>query len=97
MAEHAELQYWTAEGNDLPAHEATYESFLQVVYAGSFHVINIVLALTIGAVLGHWVPAVAIIILATIVAGYSLWSGSRAASLIMVAISGLTLLYAAYS
>ena len=53
--------------------------------------------LTIGAVLGHWVPAVAIIILATIVAGYRLWSGSRAASLIMVAISGLTLLYAAYS
>ncbi len=28
MADHGEIQYSTAEGNDLPAHEATYEMFI---------------------------------------------------------------------
>jgi hypothetical protein len=28
MADHGEVQYSTAEGNDLPAHEATYRAFL---------------------------------------------------------------------
>ena len=27
MAEHAELQYGSATGNDLPAHEETYRNF----------------------------------------------------------------------
>lgn len=28
MADHGEVQYSTAEGNDMPAHEASYELFL---------------------------------------------------------------------
>jgi hypothetical protein len=28
MADHGEVQYSTAEGNDMPAHEATYVLFL---------------------------------------------------------------------
>ena len=28
MADHGEVEYATAEGNDLPAHEATYENFV---------------------------------------------------------------------
>lgn len=28
MADHGEIQYSTAEGNDMPAHEASYQLFL---------------------------------------------------------------------
>lgn len=30
MAEHADVEYATAEGNDYPAHEGTYLLFLQL-------------------------------------------------------------------
>ena len=31
MADHAELEYATAEGNDYPAHEQTYRGFITLV------------------------------------------------------------------
>jgi len=31
MAEHAELQYGSATGNDLPGHEETYRNFITLV------------------------------------------------------------------
>jgi hypothetical protein len=31
MADHAELQYASATGNDLPAHEQTYRNFITLV------------------------------------------------------------------
>ncbi|MDR3421142.1 MAG: aa3-type cytochrome c oxidase subunit IV [Xanthobacteraceae bacterium] len=31
MADHGELEYATATGNDLPAHEQTYRSFVTLV------------------------------------------------------------------
>lgn len=34
MADHGEVQYSTAEGNDLPAHEAMYETFLTMTKWG---------------------------------------------------------------
>ena len=97
MADHGDVQYATAEGNDLPAHEANYESFLRLAFVGSLAVINILIGLAIGGVIGHWLPAAAIIVLAVIVAGYSLWTGSRIASYVMLAIAALALLYNAYS
>ena len=54
MADHGELEYATAEGNDLPAHEATYESFTQFAVIGTVCVITIVVGLAIGGALGHW-------------------------------------------
>jgi hypothetical protein len=30
MADHGELEYATAEGNDYPAHEETYRSFIRL-------------------------------------------------------------------
>ncbi|EFI52396.1 MAG: aa3-type cytochrome c oxidase subunit IV [Bradyrhizobiaceae bacterium] len=30
MADHSEVAYTTADGNDYPAHEQTYESFLKL-------------------------------------------------------------------
>src|SRR5258707_12149255 len=97
MADHGEVQYATAAGNDMPAHEAGYSQFLQATFVGSAAIINILLGLAIGGVLGHWLPAAFILVAAVIVGGISAWTGSRIVSLGMVAISALTLLFNAYS
>jgi hypothetical protein len=97
MADHGEVEYATAEGNDLPAHEANYEAFVHLAYVGTITVINILIGLTIGGAIGHWLSAAVVIILAVIVGGYNLWSGGRTASLGMLALSALALLYNAYS
>ena len=57
MADHGELEYATAEGNDLPAHEATYEDFTHFVVIGTVLVITIVVGLAIGGVVGNWAIA----------------------------------------
>lgn len=46
MADHGEIQYSTAEGNDLPAHEATYAMFLTLTkwVVGSLIVLLILMA-----------------------------------------------------
>jgi hypothetical protein len=97
MADHGEVQYATAAGNDMAAHEAGYSQFVQATFVGAAAVINIVLGLTIGAVLDHWLPAVFIFVAAVVAGGISAWTGSRVVSLGMVAISALTLLFNAYS
>ena len=47
MAEHNEVAYTTAEGNDYPAHEQTYEGFIMLVKYGSVAVIFIVAMMAI--------------------------------------------------
>jgi Bacterial aa3 type cytochrome c oxidase subunit IV len=42
MAEHNEVAYTTADGNDYPAHEQTYEGFIRLVKYGTLTVIVIV-------------------------------------------------------
>ena len=97
MAEHGEVQYATADGNDLPAHEAEYSAFVHLAYVATLTIASIVLGLTIGAVVGHWFAGVSIIILSVIVGAYGLWSGARIPSAAMVVLAGLTLLYTAYN
>jgi hypothetical protein len=97
MADHGEVQYATAAGNDMAAHEAGYSQFVQATFVGAAAVINIVLGLTIGAVLDHWLPAAFILVAAVVAGGISAWTGSRIVSLGMLAISALTLLLNAYS
>ena len=48
MAEHGSVEYATAQGNDLPAHEATYERFVHLVFVGGAHVVNVLLGLAMG-------------------------------------------------
>ena len=91
MADHGQVEYATAEGNDLPAHEATYDRFVHLIVVGGGHVANIVLGLAIGAVTGHWLVAFAVFIVATIVAAHGLLSGARMPSAVMVVISLLAL------
>jgi hypothetical protein len=47
MAEHNEVAYTTADGNDYPAHEQTYEGFIMLVKYGSAAVIFIVAMMAI--------------------------------------------------
>ncbi len=47
MAEHNEVAYTTADGNDYPAHEATYEGFIKLVKYGSAAVIAVVALMAI--------------------------------------------------
>jgi hypothetical protein len=44
MADHAELEYASATGNDYPAHEQTYRNFITLVKA-SLSVIVVILIL----------------------------------------------------
>jgi aa3 type cytochrome c oxidase subunit IV len=47
MADHGEVTYSTADGNDYPAHEATYEGFIKLVKYGSAAVAFIVIMMAI--------------------------------------------------
>ena len=98
MADHGQVEYATAKGNDLAEHKATYESFLQLAYVGSCLVINIVIGLAIGATTGRWGIAIPIIfVLGPIIAIHGLASGAKTPSAAMVAISLLALGFAAYT
>lgn len=63
MADHGTVEYATATGNDYPAHENTYERFVHFTMVGIFFVINIVLGLATGGVMGHWFLALAIFLI----------------------------------
>jgi hypothetical protein len=97
MADHGEVEYATAEGNDLPAHEANYESFIQFTVIGAVFVINILVGLAIGGVLGHWLLLAVVLIAGAIAAGVSAWTGSRVPGVVVLVLSLLTLLFSSYS
>ena len=42
MADHGQVEYATATGNDLPAHESTYKNFILLAYVGCCHIASIV-------------------------------------------------------
>ncbi|KRR01589.1 cytochrome C oxidase subunit IV [Bradyrhizobium jicamae] len=42
MADHSEVAYTTADGNDYVAHEQTYEGFIMLVKYGTISVVIIV-------------------------------------------------------
>jgi hypothetical protein len=80
MADHGTVEYATAAGNDYPAHELSYERFVQFTYVGLIHVINILLGLAVGGVMGHWLTALAIFIIAVVGLLPGLVSGSKTSS-----------------
>ena len=94
MADHGEVEYATAEGNDLAAHEATYQNFVQLAYIGSTHIANFIIGLAIGAT-SHWMIALAIFVFATVVAAHGLATGAKTPSAVMVLLSLLALAFAA--
>ena len=89
MADHGTVEYATAQGNDLPAHEDTYTRFVHLASVGTIHVLNLVLGLAIGGVNDNWFVAFWIFILAIIVAVHGLATGSRTSSYVMFAVAFL--------
>ena len=47
MADHSEVAYTTADGNDYEAHEATYEGFIKLVKYGTTAVALILILMAI--------------------------------------------------
>jgi hypothetical protein len=47
MAEHSEVAYTSADGNDYVAHEQTYEGFIKLVKYGSAAVVLILIMMAI--------------------------------------------------
>jgi Bacterial aa3 type cytochrome c oxidase subunit IV len=47
MADHSEVAYTTADGNDYAAHEQTYEGFIKLVKYGTVAVIVILVLMAI--------------------------------------------------
>jgi Bacterial aa3 type cytochrome c oxidase subunit IV len=97
MADHGHVEYATAAGNDLPAHVETYNTFLQIAYVGCCHVATVVIGLAIVGTTTHWLMAVGLMILASILAVHALATGAKTPMAVMVVIALLTLGYAATS
>jgi hypothetical protein len=91
MADHGELEYATAEGNDLPAHEQAYTNFVHFVYVGLLHVVNILIGLAVGGVNGAWWIAFSIFVIATICAIIDMVGRTKAASAVALALSLIAL------
>ncbi len=91
MADHGQVEYATAEGNDLPAHQAMYDRFVHLIVVGGAHVVTIVLGLAIGAVAGHWLVAIAVMLIGTGVSIHGFATGARLPSAVMVIIALLAL------
>jgi hypothetical protein len=92
MADHGRVEYATATGNDLPAHESTYKNFVLLAFVGSAAVISITIGLAIGATTGNWLVAIPIIfVLAPIVAVHGLATGAKVPSMVLVVIALLAL------
>ena len=87
MADHGELEYATAEGNDGPQHEASYANFVHFVYVGLLCVINIVIGLAIGGVNGAWWTEFAIIVVAVICAIIDSVGDTKAASAVALVLA----------
>ena len=96
MADHGEVQYSTADGNDYPAHEAAYTNFVHIAFIGALYCINTLLGLTIASVIGNvWVGAIVLIFVAPPALVHGLATGSRVSTLIALAISLLAFAFTA--
>ena len=91
MADHAEVEYATAAGNDYNEHEGTYEGFLLFASVGLVCLASILIALTVGGVLEVWWAAGVIILLAVITAFYGLATHSHGPGLAVLALALLAL------
>jgi Bacterial aa3 type cytochrome c oxidase subunit IV len=87
MADHAEVEYATAEGNDYVEHEETYRRFLHITFVLVFHVVNTLIGLAIGGVMGHWLTALAVFVIATAAAAHGLLSGSKTSTALALVFS----------
>lgn len=86
MADHGTVEYATAPGNDYPAHENTYETFVKFAFVGTIHVINLMFGLAVGGVMGQWLTAIPVFIIAIIGLIPGLVTGSKTSSYVAFAL-----------
>jgi hypothetical protein len=86
MADHGTVEYATAAGNDYPAHESTYETFVHFTFVGIIHIINLLFGLAVGGVMGRWFTALPIFIIAIIGVVPGLVGRSKTSSYVAFAI-----------
>jgi hypothetical protein len=82
MADHGTVEYATATGNDYPAHENSYQTFITFAFVAAVHVINLLFGLAVGGVMGHWFTALPIFIIAVIGLIPGLVTGSKTSSVV---------------
>jgi hypothetical protein len=97
MADHGKVEYLTATGNDYPAHEQTYEAFVKYSFDGTIHVINLMLGLAVGGVMGHWLTAIPVFLIAIIGLIAGLASGSKTPAYVSFILSFLIFGFTALS
>jgi len=95
MADHGTAEYATATGNDLPAHEASYRSFVHFATVGTLHMICILLGLAVGGVMGHWFVALPIFLIAIIGPIPAIATGSTTPSVVSFVLCFLIFVFAA--
>ena len=86
MADHGKVEYATAPGNDYPEHENTYETFVKFAFVGTIHVINLMLGLAVGGVMGHWLTSILVFLIAIIGLIPGLVTGSKTSSYVAFAL-----------
>ena len=97
MADHGEVQYTTADGNDYQAHEAAYAGFVHLALVGTICIICIVLGIGISSMTSHWfIGGLVIFLLAPATFIHGLATGSQASSFGALALAlvafGLTMM-----
>ncbi len=97
MAEHGTVEYATATGNDLPAHENSYQRFVHFTFIGILYVVTILFGLATGGVMGHWFMAAAIFIIGVLGVVPALASGSKTSSYVSFVICFLIFAFAGLS
>lgn len=98
MADHSEVAYTTADGNDYIEHEQTYEHFVHFSFVGALHVICVVLGLGIVGLTSHWlIGALVVFVIATIGLVHGLATGTRAGIVTAFIVSALCFTYSVLS
>jgi len=97
MADHGTVEYATATGNDYPAHEQSYESFVHFTLVGILYVVTVLFGLATGGVMGHWFLAAAIFVIGALGAIPGLVSKATAPSYVVFAICFLIFAYTGIS
>ncbi|MGH6728506.1 MAG: aa3-type cytochrome c oxidase subunit IV [Pseudolabrys sp.] len=97
MADHGTVEYASATGNDYPAHENTYERFIQFTFVGILHVVTVLFGLATGGVVGDWGLAAAIFVIGLLGVVPSLLGGTKTPSTVAFVLCFLIFAYAALS
>lgn len=91
MADHGDIEYATATGNDYEEHEGTYESFLHLTLVVILNVVTIMIGLTVGGVMGHWIAEGVLIVLGAAALLINLMRGTTGLSKVVTVIALLAL------